>query len=407
MSSPKDPLSLVSTELAGYQISEEIGRGGMATVYRAYQAQLERWVAIKVLHPSLSTNAEILTRFRREAKAVAALRHPNVLTIYDYGEEQERAYIVMEYVAGGTLKEHQGQWPWTWSHALSLLIPVGQALAYAHSRGIVHRDIKPGNILLPREDWPLLSDFGLIKLLKTRKNITLSGVGVGTPRYTAPEQLVGKVVDHRADIYALGLVLYEMVTGRLPFKSDALVKMMAERLNQPPLPARQFNQAVPPQLEDVLMRALARQPEERFAHTEELVEALREVERTAPVESDATHSTQVIRRDRLAVGPRLSVAGTGIPMFLPPKRDILIGRSVPHGDKVPDIDFSDHGGGRAGVSRIHASLSYQGKRWYLGDLGSTNGTFVNEKRVLPDQPVEVKDGDCIRFGSMNVTLHVS
>jgi serine/threonine protein kinase len=400
---------LIDTELAGYRVAEEIGRGGMAIVYRAYQARLERWVAIKVLRAGLLADKEALVRFRREAKAVAALRHPNILTVYDYGEDEGRAYIVMEYVAGGTLKSHQNRQPWAWPQAVSLLIPVGQALAYAHTQGIVHRDVKPANILLPRDDWPLLSDFGLAKLLETQQHLTRPGVGLGTPLYTAPEQMMSARVDHRADIYALGLILYEMVTGRLPFDSDSLVQMMVGRLNRPPLPPRQVNPAVPPQLEEILLKALARHPADRFGDMGELVDALNELRHAASqsVATDATRITQVIRRDQLVLGPRLRIAGTGVPLLLPPKGEILIGRGDPYSGKAPDIDLSAHGGVQAGVSRIHARILHRGDRWYLEDLNSTNGTIVNERQVRSGRPVELKDGDVIQFGNMRATFYGS
>lgn len=405
MTNQKESGSLINTELAGCRIAEEISQGGMATVYRAYQTRLERWVAIKVLHNKLLANREALARFRREARAVAALRHPNILTFYDYGEEQGLAYIVMEHVAGGTLKDREDRQPWAWQEAVSLLLPLGRALAYAHTQGIIHRDVKPANILFPRDDWPLLSDFGLVKLLTTRQRLTLPGVGLGTPFYTAPEQMLGKAVDHRADIYALALILYEMVTGRLPFSGNTPMKMMMERLRQPPLPPRQVNEDIPHQLEDILMRALEQSPDDRFGMMEDMVTALKELKRSTSPTRDAARTTQVIQRDKVVIGPRMSVTGTGIPLLLPPKDEILIGRSIPYGDVVPDIDFAAHGGEKAGVSRLHATLSHKGEQWHLADLHSTNGTFVNGQAVTPGQPMELKDGDSIRFGSMSVTLY--
>jgi serine/threonine-protein kinase len=404
MTRREEPLLLIDTELAGCRIVEEIGWGGMAAVYRAYQIRLERWVAIKVLHSNLLGNREILTRFRREAKAVAALRHPNILTIYDYGEEQGMAYIVMEYVEGGTLHEHRRGEIWNWPSAIEMLIPVGHALSYAHEQGIVHRDVKPANILLPRDDWPLLSDFGLIKLLASRQQLTSPGVSLGTPLYTAPEQMMGKKVDHRADLYALALILYELVAGCPAFSGSSLANMVMERTKKPPVSPRRFNQAVPLPLEDIILRALSPDPDQRYSCMDEFVTELDKVLRTAPQEGDEMYDTQVMRRERFMIGPRLSVSGTGIPLLLPPKREVLIGRSVPHGDKVPDVDFSVHGGAQAGVSRIHARLVQKKEQWYLTDLRSTNGTFVNEQQIKPDEPVQVKDGDCLCFGRMRVTL---
>lgn len=398
---------MIDTELTGCRIVSEIGQGGMARVYRAYQARLERWVAIKVLRSDLLTNARVLTRFRLEAKAVAALRHPNILTIYDYGEEGDLAYIVMEYVAGGTLKDRLTGQPWAWPQAVSLIVPVGRALAYAHDRGIIHRDVKPANILFPHQTWPLLGDFGLAKLLEAQQHITRPGVRLGTPLYTAPEQIRGDQVDHRADVYALGLTLYEMVTGRLPFETDTLVKALTARLNQPPLPPRQVNPDLTPQLEKILLKALAQRPADRFSPMEELVDALDELRRSAPQRAadDPRYDTQTLRQDQLAVGPRLSITGTGVPLLLPMKEEITIGRSAPYSDKVPDVDLSAHGAGQAGVSRLHARLSHRQEQWSLEDLQSTNGTLLNEQPLEPGHPVALKDGDSIHLGNLHVIFH--
>jgi serine/threonine-protein kinase len=206
--------SLIDRTLGGYNLTEELGMGGMATVYKAYQPRLERSVAMKVLDPAFITDdSDVLARFRREAKAIAALRHPNILTVYDYGEEEGLAYIVMEYVEGGTLKDRLEGEPFEPQRAVGLSIGVGRALAFGHDQGIIHRDVKPANILLPREDWPLLADFGLVKLQQARRALTQAGMILGTPDYTSPEQALGEAADHRADIYALGVVLYEMITG--------------------------------------------------------------------------------------------------------------------------------------------------------------------------------------------------
>ncbi len=409
MEKPKDPSRLINTELAGCRIVEEIGRGGMAVVYRAQQPKLERWVAIKVLRPDLLAVEEFLTRFRREAKAVAALRHPNILTIYDYGEEQGLAYIVMEYVTGDTLKNRLTGQPWDWLEAVSLILPLGRALAFAHSRGIIHRDIKPANILLARDDWPLLSDFGLAKLLEAQQTLTQPGVGLGTPLYTAPEQMLGEKVDHRADIYALAMLLYEMTTGRLPFEAETPIKLMIERLQRPPMPPRQINPALPVRLEKILLKALEQKPADRFGDMEELVNALDALRRSARrgTATGIHRTTQVIKRDQFLLGPRLIVSGTGVILALVPEKESLIGRKTSYSDQVPDIDLSSHGGGQAGVSRIHARLMTQEGQWYLEDLNSTNGTILNGQTVSPGQLVALKDGDMIQFGSLSVTFYGS
>jgi len=409
MEHPKTPMNMIDTTLAGCRIVEEIGRGGMAIVYRAYQERLERWVAIKVLRTELLVVDEMLSRFRREAKAVATLRHPNILTIYDYGEDRGLAYIVMEYVAGDTLKDRLDGHPWPWTQALDLVIPVGNALAYAHSHGIVHRDVKPANILLPRSDWPLLSDFGLVKLLAEGQTITLPGVGLGTPLYTAPEQMLGEGVDHRADIYALGIVLCEMIAGRLPFEGDTPMELLVERLNRPPIPPRQINPAVTPELDGIVLKALEKDPAGRYNNMDDFMKALEDMRRAAiqGAASSARRATQVIHKEELTLGPRLSLAGTGVLLVLSADKENLVGRSAPYSDQIPDVDLSAHGGGQAGVSRIHARLTAQEDQWYLEDLNSTNGTCVNGQQLVPGEPIELSDGDYVQFGRLGVTFYSS
>jgi serine/threonine-protein kinase len=393
-------MQLIDTELAGCRIVEEIGHGGMAVVFRAYQARLERWVAVKVLRPDLLVVKEFLDRFRREARSVAKLRHPNILSIYDYGEEHGLAYIVMEYVTGGkTLKDLLSGEPWAWSEAVSLLAPVGQALAFAHTERIVHRDVKPANILLPRDDWPLLSDFGLVKLLEAGQTLTQPGVGLGTLIYAAPEQMLGGSVDHRADIYGLGMVLYELVTGRLPFTSDVSAELIIEQLSGPPAPARQINPAVPAQLEEILLQALAPKPADRFGRMEELLAALDALSRGASQSPAADMSPGPLRWRA-----HLTVDDSGALISLSARKELLVGRTTPRSQQVPDIDLSAYGGGQSGVSRVHARLARKQARWYLEDMNSTNGTFVNGERLSPGQVVLLNDGDSIRFGRLTVTF---
>jgi len=395
--------------IGSYQIAEEIGRGGAATVYRAHQPQLERWVAVKILQEEAG-GKEFLARFRREAKAIAALRHPNILTIYDYGEEGGIAYIVMEYVAGGTLESQLTGQPMDWPDVATLVLPVGRALAYAHSQGIVHRDVKPANILLPRPDWPLLADFGLVKLLGRKQGITQPGISIGTPAYFAPEQAGGGEVDHRSDIYGLAVVLYELLTGSLPFEADSPVEMMIRRMHEPPRPPRSLNPRVTPQLETVIMRALARDPDARHSTMKAFVNDLARLPGATGRPSMATPATAIPRgaTARLggpgfATGPRLVVMGTGATIPLPSKGEVLIGRSDPH-VAPPDVDLGPYGGGQAGVSRNHARLLRRPEGWLLDDLQSTNGTFVNGVPVKPGQPVRVRHDDVILCGQFSLVF---
>ena len=398
--------------IGGYQIAEEIGQGGMSIVWRAYQPQLERWVAIKVLQATGASGDEFLVRFRREARAIVTLRHPNILTIYDYGEERGIAYIVMEYVSGGTLKACLTGRPMEWPDVATLIIPVGRALAYAHSQGIVHRDAKPANVLMARPNWPLLADFGLVKLVGHQRGITRPGITIGTPAYFSPEQAAGEDVDHRSDLYSLGIMLYELLTGRLPFEAGSPIEMMFRRLRELPTPPRRLNARITPQLEAVILRALARDPAARHPTMEALVNDLsrmpgatgRAVLPPSPSEVLTSATTRLGDLSPMT-GPHLVVMGTGTTLILPQQKEVLIGRAYPHVTPQPDVDLGPHGGGEAGVSRRHARLQYSPEGWLLEDLQSTNGTYLNSISVLPGQPVRVRTGYIIRCSQLTLLFY--
>ncbi len=218
--------------LGQYRLVERLGRGGMATVYKAYQPSLDRYVAVKVLSPFLAQNSDFVARFQREAQAIARLNHPNILPVHDYGQEGELIYIVMRYVEGGTLQDMLGR-PLGLDTAVEIIAQMGGALDYAHQRGIVHRDVKPSNILMADRNWALLGDFGLARMVGASVRITQTGVGMGTPAYIAPEQAQGIGVDARSDIYSLGIVLFEMLTGQVPFEGDSSLVVLLKHLKEP------------------------------------------------------------------------------------------------------------------------------------------------------------------------------
>jgi eukaryotic-like serine/threonine-protein kinase len=266
--------NLIGKTLGRYHILEQIGEGGMATVFKALDTRLERDVAIKIIRTELFGKAiieRILQRFEREAKALARLSHPNILKVLDYGEYKGSPYLVLEYLSGGTLKDKTGQ-PMPWEQALQLLTPIIQALAYAHEHKIIHRDIKPSNILLTDKGQPLLTDFGIAKILELDDGQTLTGtgVGIGTPEYMAPEQGIGKDVDARADIYAVGIVLYELLTGRKPYTADTPMAVVIKHINDPlPRPGK-FVSDLPQSVEKLLIKLLAKKPQDRFSNMDEL-----------------------------------------------------------------------------------------------------------------------------------------
>ena len=257
------------TDIGRYHILEQLGQGGMAVVYKAYDTRLESEVAVKVLRTERlipEYRERTLKRFQIEAKKMAALQHPNIVGIKDFGEFENVPYLVMEYIPSGTLKERCGE-PMLATEAAGLLKPIADALSYAHSKGLIHRDIKPGNILITETGDPMLTDFGIAKILVSEEtlDLTVTGMGVGTPEYMAPEQAEGKSIDERADIYSLGVVLYELVTGHKPFEADTPMAVMLKQANDPlPLPSY-FNPDLTKEAEHVLLKALAKDPKDRYS----------------------------------------------------------------------------------------------------------------------------------------------
>ncbi|MBN1217848.1 MAG: PD40 domain-containing protein [Anaerolineae bacterium] len=265
---------LIGRTLGQYRIVEQIGEGGMATVYKAYQPGLNREVAIKVLPPIHAKQPGFSERFQREAEAIANLNHPNILPVFDSGQENKYSYIVMRYVENARTLREVMESPLPVNRAADIIGQIAGALDYAHQRGIIHRDVKPSNVLMDG-DWALLTDFGLAKMTESSVRLTGTGVGIGTPAYMSPEQGEGRVVDHRTDIYALGTILFEMMTGRLPYDAETPVAIVFKRANETlPLP-HDLNPKIPEAVERVILKALARQPEYRFASAGEMAAALK------------------------------------------------------------------------------------------------------------------------------------
>jgi len=290
---------LAGRTIGQYRLIEQIGQGGMAAVYRGYQSALNRYVAVKVLPTHLLQQSDFLRRFRQEATAVASLRHPNILAVYDFGQEDEFAYIVMEFVHGGTLKDRLGQ-ALNPSLACRITAQIARALDYAHQQGIIHRDVKPANILMPTDDWALLSDFGIAKIVESPVAYTQPGVGIGTPEYMSPEQGQGLPVDGRSDIYSLGVVLYEMVTGSAPFSADTPLSVVLKHISEPPPRPRSLSPNVPEPLERIILRAMAKRPEDRFQTAGEMAAALEAA--AEPTQLMSPGREEVLARERASAG---------------------------------------------------------------------------------------------------------
>ena len=274
--------ALIGTVLGTCTLQQVIGQGGMGAVYLAQQSRPRRQVAVKVLLPlaPLPPNqlAAFLERFRRETDAAASLEHPNIIPVYEYGEYNGLAYLVMPYISGGTLRDvMEGEGALPLSKVVSYLEQLAGALDFAHERGVIHRDIKPANILLTPEGRVLLTDFGLVKISadgqEVLRRLTGPGAPVGTPDYMSPEQVLGDQVDGRADLYSLGVILYQMVTGVTPFQADTPMQIAAQHLQIPPNPPRILRPDLPIAAEQVMMRALEKRPSDRFPKGQDLTAA--------------------------------------------------------------------------------------------------------------------------------------
>jgi beta-lactam-binding protein with PASTA domain/predicted Ser/Thr protein kinase len=256
-----------------YRIISRVGSGGMADVYCAEDTQLGRNVAVKLLHRRFAEDREFVERFRREASSAAGLQHPNVVAVYDRGEWDGTSYIAMEYLDGRTLKRViDEEAPLQSVRAIDLVLQILRAARFAHKRGVIHRDLKPHNVIVDAEDRAKVTDFGIARA--GASDMTQTGSIMGTAQYLSPEQAQGLPVTPQSDLYSIGIVLYEMLTGRLPFDGESAVTIALKQVNEPPVPPSRFNAAITPELEGIVLRALAKDPAERFADADELILAL-------------------------------------------------------------------------------------------------------------------------------------
>ncbi len=269
------------TKLGPYEVQDFIGQGAMGVVYRAYHAQLERTGAIKVMQ-AITPDTDTVARFRHEAQAIAKLRHPNIVDVYDFGDFQGTPYMIVEYIPGGSLANTMAHGSVDQATALKYLRGIAAGLDYAHGHGIVHRDVKPANVLLTNEGTPVLADFGLAKLLQGSSLKSMTGVTTGTPAYMAPEQVTGHQVGPAADRYSLATIAYEMLTGVIPFDGEALMELLYAQVHRlPPAPSSR-NPALSPEVDGVLMKGLAKDPAARWESATDFVDALAAALEPAP-----------------------------------------------------------------------------------------------------------------------------
>lgn len=415
-----------------YRIDELLGQGGMGAVFKGQDVALNRPVAIKVMHSHIARQQGFRERFQQEARAVAALDHPGIVQVHAFSQDPELLYIVMAFVPGQNLRD--------WLHLLAqrnmvLSLPeslaiseqVAGALGYAHRRGVYHRDIKPGNIILRPLDsgqegpnglgfQPVVTDFGLAKLAEGGIQ-SMPGTSMGTPAYMAPEQCEGGEIDGRADIYALGIVLYELVTGRVPFDVKTLTQAIRAHTQTPPPPPRTVVPDLPSQVEQIVLRALAKDPADRYQDAERMAEALRQAGQPLQGQQQATLAATQAGQVSLVTlmsseAPPRAPESEAWPT--PTGREesglqiVIVGkegesRRVPFGEhrkltigREPgnDIVLNDQ---RA--SRRHAQVTREGDKLRVTDLNSTNGTFLGDNKLLPGVSEPWPRGQTLRIGS--------
>ena len=264
----------LGSKLGDFEVIEEVGRGGMGVVYRARQVSLGREVAIKVLPSEMARDGQTAARFQAEARRMAQLQHPGIAQVYTVGEYEGEHYFAMQYLPGGSLQERLARGSLPVPEAVEIAIQVAEALDYAHSRGIIHRDIKPANIMFDGEGRAVVTDFGIAKAADGTM-MTATGIALGTPAYMSPEQVKGNPIDGRADLYSLGVVLYEMVCGRPPFVGENALSVAMRHVSEPPMPPRAMCAELPEWLQSIILKALAKEPADRFGSAGEMAAALR------------------------------------------------------------------------------------------------------------------------------------
>ncbi len=465
-----DMSSLVGKSLGQFRVVERIGAGGMATVFKAYQPTLDRHVAIKVLPPHHAHDQVFVKRFVQEARSVAKLTHPNIVQIHDFSSSEEESnltYIVMEYVEGGTLKDRLKR-ALPVPEAAGYIIQAAEGLDCAHRNGIIHRDVKPANMLLRKDGHLLLSDFGIAKILEGTTNLTRVGTGIGTPQYMSPEQGTGQGVDRRSDIYSLGIVFFHCLTGRVPFAADSPLSITLKHIHDPLPTERLLAEGVPNPIVQVVLQMTAKNAHERYQSAEAVIDALTQaldeshlsmprmrfgMAPSGPfAEPKSVPSGQLAHANRRASTPsnpgygsiqqRVQLVCFRCGALSDSSQVYCVACGYELSDKLASVDHFRGANGRfvlarltmqsAGgrsyrfhqvvttigrtngndliiigptVSRKHARLWFDSGRWFVEDLGSANGTLLNGARII--QPMLLNDGDVIHFGDEAVVFNIA
>lgn len=413
----------LGSNIGSYNLTEYIGEGGMARVFKAYHPDLKRYAAIKIINPEFLDEKEFIDHFKTEAQNLAVLRHPNIVQVYDASTTSDFPYIIMEYIEGKTLKQFINEYkraqtriPIT--HTMRVIYSLGLALSFAHRNNIVHRDIKPSNVILETSGRVVLTDFGLAQFNDGKES--QSGQTIeGTPAYISPEQAVGRGVNPKSDQYSLGVIFFEMLTGRKPYNAKDAVSMSLSHATRDMPSPQEFYPEIPDEVAEIVIRATRKNPQERYPQISDLLKDLIKVRIKSKTAKLPTASLRDLKlsSDRVASwsAPEyklsekdsvvcLHFVDTGQIMELDLNREYLIGRKHSSQPIIPDIDLSPFKAYEWGISRLHASIAIQMDQVTITDLGSANGTWHAGERLIPNQPYPLKHGDVIHLGKLKAQI---
>ncbi|MBW8010007.1 MAG: protein kinase [Chloroflexi bacterium] len=412
---------LVGKTLGKYDVLEYLGYGAVAQVYKAYHPVLDRNVAIKLLHPHFTREEDFVERFKIEARNLASLRHPNIVQVYDFDIYGKRPYMVMEYINGPTLKHliedaRKRQVRVPLGASIRMIQNIGVGLSYAHGRNIAHRDIKPSNVLIERSGRVVLADFGLARLLSGKKQ-TVPGTLTGTPAYISPEQAMGKSGEGASDIYSLGVVFYELVTGQLPYDAEHQLAIAMKHVNEPFPSPRLIYPELPDQIAQIIQKAMAKTKEERYQSIDLLLQDLVKFQptiKTARLQNSSlidianvsTKQESTGATTRLPSDERTQVSvyfiDTGQILNLKTQAEYTIGRKYKGQPLIPDIDLTPFKGYEWGISRLHAKVVVGDEDVSISDLGSSNGTWHSGRKLRVNTPYKLNHGDIILLGKLRL-----
>jgi serine/threonine-protein kinase len=386
-----------------YKLIDERGRGSFATVYVARDLEDNRIYAVKVMHLELSSDAELLARFQREAHILLNLSDPHIVRIFNYGNDNTMHYIIMDYIDGQSLKYYMiNQGPLEPLQALNYTRQIAEGLDTAHKQGVVHRDIKPQNILINSKDMVKITDFGLARSQET-VTLTQSNVFMGTAYYISPEQAEsGRSADTRSDLYSVAAVLFEMLTGRPPYEGDTAVDIVIKHMNDKIPSICHLRPSLPMEMDTFMQKALAKSPADRFATPREFIAALEQIQEcilrsgVQPPTDNPGHLSPINPPVQQA---RIIILASGL--TFPLKGDMVIGRKDPTQGIYPEIPLTDKT-----VGRRHAYLRYQQGKYTVEDLNALNKTRLNGVTLTPYEECTLKDGDVLRFGSVEARFEL-